>query len=189
MTEKRAIFAACADDAGITHAHPEAVDASFAVAMTVSLMLQGARSLEALHAVCGALRRENAARGGAATLVEQSLSEMRDLRRPYPAILTRRRGNAWQITSTAIYCALWAETYRDGVVAAVKVGGDADTRGAIAGAILGARFGIDGIPDEYKGSLLRFENLTRLDYELLRVGRLVKAGEVVRSRASGVVPS
>ena len=52
------------------------------------------------------------------------------------------------------------------MIAAVRIGGDADTRGAIAGAILGARFGLEGIPDEYKTGLHRFDDLARLDREL-----------------------
>lgn len=36
----------------------------------------------------------------------------------------------------------------------VLSGGDADTNAAVAGAILGAKFGIDQIPDEWKDGLL-----------------------------------
>ena len=36
----------------------------------------------------------------------------------------------------------------------VLSGGDADTNAAVAGAILGARFGIDPIPEEWKSGLL-----------------------------------
>ena len=36
----------------------------------------------------------------------------------------------------------------------VLSGGDADTNAAVAGAILGAKFGIDQIPEEWKNGLL-----------------------------------
>lgn len=36
----------------------------------------------------------------------------------------------------------------------VLSGGDADTNAAVAGAILGAKFGIDQIPEEWKDGLL-----------------------------------
>ena len=36
----------------------------------------------------------------------------------------------------------------------VLSGGDADTNAAVAGAILGAKFGIDQIPEEWKSGLL-----------------------------------
>lgn len=36
----------------------------------------------------------------------------------------------------------------------VLSGGDADTNAAVAGAILGAKFGIDQVPEEWKSGLL-----------------------------------
>jgi len=170
-----AILDACRDDAYITHAHPEGVDASFAVAMTVRLMLQDAQPTEALRSVLDAIKREGIQhRKGKTTCVEASLRKallaLCLSPRAEPELFTRecagRRGNAWQIASTAIYCALRATNFRDGVIDAVKLGGDSDTRGAIAGAILGARFGLEGIPDEYKTGLLRFDDLAKLDRDL-----------------------
>jgi ADP-ribosyl-[dinitrogen reductase] hydrolase len=166
-----AIADVCAQDAYITHRHPEAIAASFAVAFTVRLALQGVESRAILPFVLSALSRTRPI--GWTTRVEDSLTNARtalSLGHASPELFTNecvgRRGNAWQITSTAIYCALWADNFRDGVIAAVKLGGDADTRGAIAGAILGARFGLEGIPDEYKTGLLRFDDLAKLDLEL-----------------------
>jgi ADP-ribosylglycohydrolase len=52
------------------------------------------------------------------------------------------------------HIALWAfsrsSNYRDGLTKAISVGGDTDTYGAIAGGLLGAHFGIDGIPKEWR---------------------------------------
>jgi ADP-ribosyl-[dinitrogen reductase] hydrolase len=166
-----AILNTCRQDAYITHAHSEGVAASFAVAMTVRLVLQGGKPDAVLPHVLSALSRTRAI--GITTRVEDSLINARmalALGHATPELFTSecagRRGNAWQITATAIYCALWATNFRDGVIAAVKLGGDADTRGAIAGAILGARFGLEGIPEEYKTGLHHFEHLAKLDCEL-----------------------
>jgi ADP-ribosyl-[dinitrogen reductase] hydrolase len=166
-----AILDACKPDAYITHADPEAVAASFAVALTVRLALQDVEPRVALSHVLSALSRTRAI--GITTRVEDSLTNARmalALGHANPELFTSecagRRGNAWQITASAIYCALWATNFRDGVIAAIKLGGDADTRGAIAGAILGARFGLEGIPDEYKAGLLRFDDLAKLDRDL-----------------------
>lgn len=166
-----AIFNACRQDAYITHADPEGVAASFAVAMTVELMLWGAVPDTALSLVLEALHRAMIV--NKPTLVERALHQVRVmLARGHvsPELFAQecagRRGNAWQITATAIYCALHARSFREGVIDAVKLGGDSDTRGAIAGAILGARFGLEGIPDEYKAGLHRFDDLARLDHEL-----------------------
>ena len=42
---------------------------------------------------------------------------------------------------TAVFCALRARTFDEGVIAAVNHGGDSDSTGAIAGNILGAMRG------------------------------------------------
>jgi ADP-ribosylglycohydrolase len=47
-----------------------------------------------------------------------------------------------------------AAGFEDGLVDVVNRGGDADTNGAIAGALLGARFGEGGIPARWRESVL-----------------------------------
>ena len=170
LTES-AILDACRQDTYITHADPEAVAASAAVALSVRLALQRIEPTAVLPLVLATIH--SAKLVSPPTHVENSLTNASmELSHGHasPELFTRmyagRRGNAWQITASAIYCALWAHNFRDGVIAAVKLGGDADTRGAIAGAILGARFGLEGIPDEYKQGLLKFEELHHLDQRL-----------------------
>jgi len=45
------------------------------------------------------------------------------------------------------------DSFRDSVVAAVNLGGDADTIGAMAGAIAGARLGYEAIPEDWRDGL------------------------------------
>jgi ADP-ribosylglycohydrolase len=52
-----------------------------------------------------------------------------------------------------------AEDLRSGVEGVVRLAGDADTNGAVAGALLGARFGARGIPSGWLVALLRKEEL------------------------------
>ena len=42
------------------------------------------------------------------------------------------------------------ESFRDAVEAVVRCGGDTDTVAAIAGGILGARLGVEGIPESWR---------------------------------------
>ncbi len=168
------IWKACRADAYITHAHVEAVIASFAVAACTAQMMVGDKT--PLRCLATILEYAEAQRGRPErTLVETGLSHaLVELARGGmpPIEFTRlhagRRGNAWQVTVTAIYCALYAKSFGDGVEAAVKLGGDADTRGAIAGAILGARFGYEGLPTWLTAGLHRFEDLLALDLKLCR---------------------
>lgn len=43
-----------------------------------------------------------------------------------------------------------AESFEQGLRHVIEVGGDTDTNGAIAGAVLGARFGLGGIPERWR---------------------------------------
>ena len=62
------------------------------------------------------------------------------------------------------------DNFEDCVVKTVNRGGDADTTGSIAGAIAGARYGVDAIPQRWLRALdpdLR-EELSALAGELVR---------------------
>ncbi len=81
-----------------------------------------------------------------------------------------RRGNSWQITVSALYCAAYYWDYFDAAVfAAVCLGGDTDTRAAITGGIMGARVGLDRIPIYLRDGLLKYEMLVGLDEQLTAV--------------------
>lgn len=152
---------ACYRDAYITHHSPEAIVASLAVATAVRNGLYGHESRTILKIVVSAV--EAAERIHGQTRVGDDLRKFCTY---LPLSEFSRRGNARSITVTALHFALTATNFRDGVIAAVRFGGDCDTRGAIAGAILGARFGLEGIPEEYKIGLLNFEQLRKLDEDL-----------------------
>ncbi len=50
----------------------------------------------------------------------------------------------------SLFCALRFEhDFRAGVLAAVNHSGDSDSTGSIAGAVLGARLGIEAIPKDW----------------------------------------
>ncbi len=57
---------------------------------------------------------------------------------------------------------LTAGDFRFGVESVVRLGGDADTNGAVAGALLGARFGAASIPAEWVNTLRGKEDLLGL---------------------------
>src|SRR5436305_8185076 len=50
-----------------------------------------------------------------------------------------------------------AACFEDGLIWAVNLGGDADTNGAVAGALLGARFGASQIPSRWLDGLVARE--------------------------------
>lgn len=54
---------------------------------------------------------------------------------------------------------LHSPSFEDGLSAVIHEGGDADTNGAVAGSLLGARFGFSGIPDHLVQGLINRQEL------------------------------
>ncbi|WP_135662101.1 ADP-ribosylglycohydrolase family protein [Halorhabdus rudnickae] len=63
---------------------------------------------------------------------------------------------------TALYDALTADSAEEAIISAVNRGGDTDTIGAVAGAVAGARFGTESLPDRWLEQLDYREGLSLL---------------------------
>ena len=59
-------------------------------------------------------------------------------------------GYVIKILKAALWAARHPENFEDGLSAVVSAGGDTDTNGAAAGAVLGARFGLNAIPERWR---------------------------------------
>ncbi|ELY35551.1 ADP-ribosylglycohydrolase family protein [Natronorubrum tibetense] len=70
---------------------------------------------------------------------------------------------------TALHDALTAESAEDAVVTAVNRGGDADTIGAIAGAVAGARFGASVLPERWLATIDERSELESIAEDLLEL--------------------
>ena len=57
----------------------------------------------------------------------------------------------------AVWCLLTTDSYRDCVLKAVNLGGDTDTIAAVAGGLAGALYGYEGIPEEWRETLIKRE--------------------------------
>ncbi|GMR50361.1 hypothetical protein PMAYCL1PPCAC_20556 [Pristionchus mayeri] len=53
----------------------------------------------------------------------------------------------------SVHYLLHSSSFSEGLINAIAAGGDTDNNGAIAGALLGARFGVEKIPREWKKSV------------------------------------
>jgi ADP-ribosyl-[dinitrogen reductase] hydrolase len=54
---------------------------------------------------------------------------------------------------SAIWGLMITHSFEEAVVQVVNLGGDADTAGAVVGALAGAAYGLDGIPTEWRRQL------------------------------------
>ena len=59
-------------------------------------------------------------------------------------------GYTLKAMQVALWCAGRAADFEEALIAVVNAGGDTDTNGAVAGAVLGARFGFDAIPRRWR---------------------------------------
>lgn len=62
----------------------------------------------------------------------------------------------------SVWCVLTTESFRDAVLTAVNLGEDADTTGAVTGAMAGLLYGIDSIPKNWKEQLARHDDIEDL---------------------------
>ncbi len=64
-------------------------------------------------------------------------------------------------------CALWAwwhhDDFEEALIKVVNLGGDTDTNAAVAGALLGAQFGLDAIPKRWREKVRWRDDLTVVD--------------------------
>ena len=82
-----------------------------------------------------------------------------------------RLGQGWvaeEALAIAVYCALVADDFRDGVVLAVNHDGDSDSTGAITGNILGTLMGAQAIPQSWLEQLELREVITEIAEDLYR---------------------
>lgn len=138
-------------EAALTHPSWEACASSALVAAIVTNLLEGTSPEEALEASFALLESR-----------DQPGKRVREVMRPLESYEHDPGGWTVYTTRLALLCLLDAPDFRSGVEDVVRLGGDADTNGAIAGALLGARFGASGIPRPWLEDLEGGEELLAL---------------------------
>lgn len=128
-------------DTTLTHPNEVCQDASAAFVV--------AEGLEGQEAYARALAWQE--EHGSRSEVTRALREARDA---LPVFDEHSRGWVLVALQNAFYQALHAQTFEDGVVETVMGGGDTDTNGAIAGALLGAIHGVEAIPAQWREAVL-----------------------------------
>lgn len=132
--------------AAITHGHPSGYLAAGFLAGLVAAIVAGATLPEAISAIRATLQTYP---GHEECL--QAVDAARDLAHaalPTPESV-ERLGAGWvaeEALAIALFCALVAGSFEEGVITAVNHSGDSDSTGAITGNILGAMLGKGAIP-------------------------------------------
>ena len=142
-------------DAAITHNSSICRDGSFLVNLIISEILKG-RNFDVFWQ-------------------EKTVTKLpgfdEGLRKPFlhPTFISSPSGHVPQTLQAVFWALLNCQSFEDCLVKVVNLGGDADTTGAIAGAIAGAQYGFEAIPKRWVNGLLLRDELVELSRELFEL--------------------
>lgn len=140
----------------ITHAHPDCEAACVLVNVSITHLLAGLRASEAIEAGYEACE-------GASTMFGERVR-----RAMQPTNATSPTGWVLDTLEVALWAFLHTSTFEEAVVEAVNRGADADTVGAVVGALAGAHYGLAGIPPRW------LDILKERDWLLKQADRLLQ---------------
>ncbi|MDD4838687.1 MAG: ADP-ribosylglycohydrolase family protein [Synergistaceae bacterium] len=131
-----------ASDALITHPNPICIHANILFVRTLITLISSETDPAELYQKIKEWSNEIGADRSLLTVIESAEKDP-------PSNYTENQG--WVLIAfwNAIYQLLHAGSPLEGILNTVKSGGDTDTNAAIAGALLGARFGYDAFPKQW----------------------------------------
>lgn len=152
----------CKIDSSITHVSPEAEAGSIAIAVAAYYAVNNDTD-DLLEKICKHLPDSK---------VKSTISSLDALINSdhiTPAQALRVLGTKADVRETvpsALYLFIKLNNYHDGVIAAIKAGGDTDTTASIVGALFGSKYGTKGILKEWIDQVEDRDNLIILDSQL-----------------------
>ena len=162
-----------ADTCAVTHYAPACQWSCVIVNSVVAVLLSGSvPDLARLLAAAGADGCPNLLAVGQASGIPTGLLSGAITGKLSPGDTQWMRGNRGPGGHTVLtmQAGLWAATtplgFEESLVALVNAGGDADTNGALAGAVLGARYGASAIPPRWTACIPQKERLADLGERL-----------------------
>lgn len=133
-------------DAGLTHPNPVCLHANRVYAESIAYAIRTGASPEDVHRFA----IQVAERGSPASVID---ALVRAVSRP-PESYSRQMGWVLIALQNAFWQLLHAQSLEHGIVSTVMSGGDTDTNGAIAGALLGAVHGRGALPLQWLDRLM-----------------------------------
>jgi ADP-ribosylglycohydrolase len=158
--------------ASVTHGHPRSTLGCFLYLLVAHGLLSG-QAIDAAYAHMRDLANPWLQNGSIPAVVEDKYYRWWVLSGELPNQPVSKVSSTGYVVHTleaALWCLLKHDSYATTVLAAVNLGDDTDTTGAVAGGLAGLAYGEAGIPNEWLAVLAR-----RADIEDL-ARRLAKAG-------------
>ncbi len=156
LDDKAAYGLGC-DLGALTHGHPAGYIAAGALSLILNRICAGDNLEAAVDSAIVAIEADET-RGQICAELLHKAKRLAESESP-SYMIVERLGEGWvaeEALAIAVYCALVAGDFREGVLLAVNHSGDSDSTGSIAGQVLGATLGADAIPGEWiEGLALR----------------------------------
>ncbi len=155
-------------DAGITHKSDEAQEGSAAMAVATSHLCAGGKKDSLLTTVL-----EQVAKTRLRSALEDVYRSIRrgdslgDFLKTREWLLAGVSPHVVQSVPAAFTVFLYSENFEDTVKNAIRMGGDTDSVAAMAGALAGSFYGIEGIPDNLLDPLERKDEIRAMELRLL----------------------
>ena len=135
------------EDASITHPNPVCGDASSAFCVAIAYAIDKGGDARAAYTAALDWARKAQVHPSVLQALEAAANEP-------PREYSHQMGWVLIALQNAFYQLLHAATLEAGLVDTVRRGGDTDTNGAIAGALLGAVHGREGVPQRWRRAVL-----------------------------------
>jgi ADP-ribosylglycohydrolase len=152
-----AIFAAGAEarvggelamqDTGLTHPNPVCLHASRVFVESIAFAIRSGADPRDVYDFAVLTAHLGSAPASVSAAIANAANER-------PADYMANQGWVLIALQNAFWQLLHADSAEDGIIDTVMAGGDTDTNGAIAGALLGAVYGRDGIPMQWRDRVL-----------------------------------
>ncbi|MFP6642843.1 MAG: ADP-ribosylglycohydrolase family protein [Candidatus Latescibacterota bacterium] len=159
-----------ADAAKITHGHPTGYLAAGAMAEIIFRLTDS--DVEIYDACADVIKLLESQQGSAETIsaLNAALNAAIHLGRDSSVIPSLGQGwIAEEALAIGVYAALVAGSFEDGIRIAVNHSGDSDSTGSIAGQILGAKLGVQAIPQRWLHNLELRNEIEQLAYDLFSI--------------------
>lgn len=125
----------------VTHAHPECLAASAFVNAAIHFLLAGATPREAIQKALAASAPPPALRDAVLGAAKKARNELPNT------------GWVRHTVESAVWGLLTTRSFNEAVIHVVNLGNDADTAGAVVGALAGAAYGLSAIPPVWRNAL------------------------------------
>lgn len=135
--DKTALIDAADAVCKITHYDPRCRDSCIALCLGIAQLLHGTLDYDAIANDLSKGMMKDIIKNLATDSIEKLSIDGQDM------------GFTLHTTRLAFLALYYARSYSEGLLSVFRKGGDVDTNGIVAGSLLGAKYGLDGIPSEW----------------------------------------